>query len=138
MYQTSNCFQFAHSVRILQEILTDSAKITHLSLIPKLRRFELQNDTVLGFKTISFWSFYHYFLKKKRSMGFGLLGVAEPDLSHLLKREYRQTHRNAGLIPTARGLHRRACLSGLVRPSAHPGPAQRLGQLGLCLGPPIK
>jgi hypothetical protein len=56
-------------------------------------------------------------------MGFSLLGVAGPDLSHLLKREYRQTHRNAGLIPTARGLRRRACLSGLMRPSAHPSPS---------------
>ncbi|XP_059462705.1 uncharacterized protein LOC132191633 [Corylus avellana] len=44
------------------------------------------------------------------------------DLSHLLKRAYRQTHRNAGLCPTARGLRRRARLSGLLRPSAHPSP----------------
>jgi hypothetical protein len=54
VFQTSNCFQFAHFVRIFYEILMDQTKIIHLSLTSELRHFGLQNYTVLGFKTMSF------------------------------------------------------------------------------------
>jgi hypothetical protein len=54
VFPISNCFQFANSVRILCEILTDPTKIIHLSLTLELRRFGLQNYTVLGFKKMSF------------------------------------------------------------------------------------
>jgi hypothetical protein len=55
VYQISNYFQFAPSVRVFREILTDLTKITHLSLTPlglKRRSFGVRDKWVILVRSV--------------------------------------------------------------------------------------
>ena len=77
VYPTLICFHFPPSVRIFCEILTNPAKITHISLIPKLHHFLLQNDIVLTILPLIFYFFRKILIKKNKKEG-----NQEPDKGH--------------------------------------------------------